>query len=100
VGLGEVFAKLGLCGGQGVVFFARPGLGDFFTERAGMLAVESFLKRGSDRFGFREIANHIGPSYTLQNRQMPAGRQKQGQPDHHGGHGSKNGKPVQHLKSV
>jgi hypothetical protein len=62
-----------------------------------MLAVESFLKRGSDRFGFREIANHVGPRDTLQNRQVPTGRQKQSQTDHHGGHGSKNGKPIQHL---
>ena len=79
-----------------VVFFPGSGFGDSFTKLTGMLAVESFLKRGSDRFGFCEIANHFCPGHTLQNRQMPAGGQKQSQPDHYGGNGSKNWKPMVH----
>lgn len=79
-----------------VVFFSGSGFGDGFTKVAGVLTVEGFFDRFAYRIRPRKIANHFCPGHTLQNRQMPAGGQKQSQPDHHGGNGSKNWKPMVH----
>jgi len=79
-----------------VVFFPGSGFGDGFTKVAGVLTVEGFFDRFANRLRPRKIAHHFCPSDTLQNRQMPAGGQKQSQPDHHGGDGSKNWKPMTH----
>ena len=79
-----------------VVFFPGSGFSDGFTKVAGVLPVEGFFDRFAYRIRPRKIANHFCPSDTLQNRQMTAGCQKQSQPDHHGGNGSKNWKPMVH----
>ena len=90
------FTQLDFRERQGVVFFSGSGFGDGFTKVAGVLAVEGFFDRFAYRLRPRNIANHFCPSDTLQNRQMPASGQKQSQPDHHGGNGSKNWKPMVH----
>jgi len=100
VGMREKFAELGFRGDEATVFFAVRGLGDFFTKGARVLAIERLADCRAQRIRPREVAKHLGPSHALQNRQMPPGGQKQGQSDHYGRHGSKYGKPLEHLKRV
>ena len=75
--------QLGFRRSHAVVFFSGTGFSDGFTKVAGVLTVERFFDRFANRVRPRKVANHFRPGDTLQNRQMPAGGQKQSQADHH-----------------